>query len=71
MLQNHWPHVVQTAMERRTCVIFNVLIVGGVMWYTESYIRGQLIWNLWNSLCNFGILLAEGSQNTEITQLVS
>ena len=24
MLQNHWPHVVQTAMERRTCVIFNV-----------------------------------------------
>ena len=32
MLQNHWPHVVHTAMESRACVILNVLIVGRVMW---------------------------------------
>ena len=43
-------------------VLFSMFsIVGGVMWWTESYIRGQLIWILWNTLCNFGILLVQGS----------
>ena len=29
---------------------------------------GHLIWNLWNTLGNFGILLAKARKNTEITQ---
>ena len=28
----------------------------------------HLMWNLWNSLGNFGILLAKAYKNTEITQ---
>ena len=54
MLQNYWPHVVQTTMERRTCVIFNVFDCWKGHVIKESYICDRLIWNLWN-LCNFGI----------------
>ena len=46
-------------------VLFSLLIHRG------SYMSGHLIWNLWNSLCNLGILRAFGEQNTEITQRVS